>query len=365
VTRILSTTRRQKKNIQEEEELGHHIPHVLLNKATKLVHVQHRDELGRFGQLYKRTAFNDLSEEYEPVKESVSLLLGQFFAPQLKSIVERDMKASLAGRILDAGIRESFIHPYQVFLLGSIIIDKFYDSFREWYGADLCGVAETCLEAAWLLTSIFHDRAKKVSILKRALEVEIGEFGTKIPDEDAYLSLLSSFYNHISAGNTAGSWTAASQANQALVDIFRDYSDRWNHGVKGAVLMLRSLCKEPTIVLPRDVMSAFSIAVHDEEVWDALLTGGFFPLQTDSFPLACLLLQLDAVQEWGRQRVVNSETHLIGMSIKGSSVICDVSFESLKSLRDKDAECDKACRCVLSDGLNISLNMNIRKRLNK
>ena len=145
----------------------------------------------------------------------------------------------------------------------------------------------------------------------------------------------------------------------------RDHSEIWNHGVKGSVLILRSICGNPANVMPRDVISAFAIAVHDKEIWDALATGGFFPLRMDLFPLSCLLLELDAIQEWGRQKVVSGETRLVGISIDEESVTCDVAFESLKTIKDKDAECNKARQCVISRALTISLNMNIRKRLNR
>lgn len=365
VVRTLSTTLKQKRTIDREEELFHHIPDVLIKKVSNLKNVRHKEELKRFARDYKDKSFKEMTEEYELVKVSISNLIGEFFTDSLPSVIERDMKASLAGQILENSVREGFIHPFQVFLLGSIIIDRFYNKFSQWYDEGLCASNETSIEAAWLLTAIFHDRAKKVNILRKILELEIGEFGNKIPDEDAYIGLLSSFYNHRLNNNPSSTWNAAAPRNSTLESILLEFSEKWNHGVKSSVLMLRNIHANPAEVSPRDIVSAFAIAVHDKELWDRLIADGIFPLRMDLFPLACLLVQLDAIQEWGRHAVVDTETRLVNILINGESVTCEVAFESPKALENKINECNKAQQCVLSQNLEISLDLRIKARLSR
>ena len=129
--------------------------------------------------------------------------------------------------------------------------------------------------------------------------------------------------------------------------------------------MLKKLCCTPENVTPRDVIAGFAIAIHDKEIWKAMQASGFLPLRMDQFPLACLLLQLDAGQEWGRHRIVDTETRLVGIVIEDQSVTIEMAFESLKALQDKDAECNQALDCVDSRHLEISLDLRIKKRLNK
>lgn len=365
MAKILPTTLKQKRTINKEEELFHHIPDVLIKKISNLSSVRHKEELRRFARNYKDKSFKEITEEYELVKISISNLIGQFFSDSLSNTIERDMRASLAGQILEKSVRESFIHPFQVFLLGSIIIDRFYNEFRQWYGEDLCISNETSIEAAWLLTAIFHDRAKKVNILRKILELEIGEFGNKIPNEDAYIGLLSSFYRHRSNRNPSGTWNTNAPRDSAFERALLEFSEKWNHGVKSSVLMLRNIHGNPAEVSPRDIVSAFAIAVHDQELWDRLIADGIFPLRMDLFPLACLLLQLDAIQEWGRHAVVDTEARLVDILISAESVTCEVAFESPRALGDKIKECNKAQKCVLSQNLQISLDLRIKARLSR
>ena len=341
----------------------HAEPAPLGPRFSRLANVRHRDELKRFARNYKKKSFRNLREEYEYVERSISNLLDMFLPNTLVDVIERDMKSSLAAGILEENIRESFIHPFQLFLLGSVVIDKFYQSFQQWYDSTLCTSNATCLESAWLLATVFHDRSKKVNVLREALELEIGEFGNKLPDEDVYLGLISSFYEYKSTGNPLNTWNVNAPKNPTLESVLIDYSERWAHGAKGSALMLRLVCKDPRNVTPRDIASAFAIAVHDDELWDELGTTGIFPLNMDLFPLACLLLSLDAIQEWGRRQTVSEETRLVDFSVTQQSVICEVAFESGVTLNDKLEEYRKAKQCIRSPSLDIISDLKIRARL--
>jgi hypothetical protein len=127
--------------------------------------------------------------------------------------------------------------------------------------------------------------------------------------------------------------------------------------------MLRLISNNPENVTPRDVASAFAVSVHHHDVWDDLRTIGIFPLDMNKFPLACLLLQLDAVQEWGRRQIVSTETRLVGFSVTDRSVNFELVFESGATLGDKYEECQNAKKCIRSSSLDIYSDMNVRTRL--
>jgi len=359
--RMLRTTSVQQKRIEREERLGHHIPSIVVNKAARLINVRHRDELKRFAKEYQNKSFKNIEEEYVCVQGSISNLITQFFGfSPLTNAIERSLRACLAAGRIEKNCREHFIHPFQIFLLGSIIIDKFYSDFQRWYDDELAVSNDSCLESAWLLAAIFHDRGKGINILRTILEPDIGQYGNKLPNEDVYLGFLSSFYNHRSNGNAVRTWTTQVQQNSALRDVLVSCSERWAHGVKSSLLMLKDICNNPRTASPRDIAAAFAIAVHDRELWSSLRSINVFPIQMDMFPLSCLLLYLDAIQEWGRTELSDEEVHLVSMSFLDNSVTCEVAYENSNHAAKKLAECNETSLCWISPTLELSLAIKIR-----
>ena len=363
MAQISTVTKKQRTALNSEIIKGHHIPNVLISKILKLQNVRYRNELQHFATEYKKARFRDIADEYDLVKDLINTLFGTYLSPAISRIIEREMRASLAGQALDTAVRETFIHPFQVFLVGTIVIDRYYDQFRNWYGDALNLNPASSIEASWLLAAILHDGAKPRNTMRKELERTFGNVVVQIPNENEYVRLIGSFYRFRSAGNDANNWTAQAPNDINLEAIMNDSSSRWSHGVKGAVIMMSNVCGSPTAVTQRDVIAGFSIVFHDKDVWVPMQTGHYFPLRMDLFPLACLLLQLDAAQEWGRNRIVDTETKLVGITIRGRIVTIEVAFESIKALQKKDSECDSAVECVDSSHLQIALDLRIRKKL--
>ena len=289
-------TKKQIVAINREIQLGHHIPDILVNEISKLESVQYKEELREFANAYIRKHFIDIAEEYELVKDTINKLLERFLPQNVSEVIEREMRATLAGQILDTKVREAFIHPFQVFLVGSIVIDNFYEDFKHWYSETLCADVKSCIESSWLLASILHDAGKISNIIKRTYEYDIGQPGTKIKYEDDYIGLISSFHKLRIQENDASAWNPECERDNRLEQIMQQSSDRWGHGVKSAVLMLKNISGSPANVNQRDVVAGFSIMVHDKDVWPQLHQGNYLPLRMDLFPLSCLLLQLDAAK---------------------------------------------------------------------
>jgi hypothetical protein len=356
----LPTTRDQRKAIEKQKKKNQHIPRILIDEASNLSNVTHREELQRFADGYRDPEFENLDKECNEVQASIHRLHEQFFPISLSDILDRGLKANRAACLMEKDYREHFIHPFQLFLLGSVIMDRFYDKFQLWYDKDLCTHNETCLEASWLLTTIFHDRWKDIDILQTTVGLETGSPKGEIPNESEYLRLLSSFYNHRSAGNSVSTWNIYTSEHSAISNILSNYSERWSHGVKSSVLMMRNICRKPEDVSPRDVSSAFAIAVHDNELWDDLLAAGIFPLRIDLFPVACLLLYLDTIHEWGREQMVGTDICLVGLLPTDESVTFEVAFESPHAATRKLKECERAQQCLLSPDLGLFLSIKVR-----
>jgi hypothetical protein len=359
--KVLRATSVQQECIEKEKRLGHHIPSIVVNKAARLVNVRHREELRRFAKEYRNKSFKDIEEEYTCVERSISNLIAQFFGTsQLTSAIKRSMRACLAAGRLEENYREHFIHPFQIFILGSIVIDKFYPDFQRWYDEELATSDDASLESAWFLAAIFHDRGKEINILRSILEPDIGPYGDRLPNEEVYLGFLSSFYEHISGGDAVRTWTGRAPQNSALKDVLASSSKKWAHGVKSSLLMLNEICNDPSSASPRDVAAAFAIAVHDRELWDGLRSVNAFPIRVDMFPLSCLLLYLDAIQEWGRVKLSDEEVHLVSISFTSDSFTCEVAFDNSNHAKRKLVECNETSQCWVSTDLELSLAIKVR-----
>ena len=204
--RIYDVTKKGRDRLEREESLNHHIPDALINKLANLRNVCYVGLLNEFVNEYKDLNFKELEEEYEVIKNTICRSMHYTFSDPFTQIVENQMKAALAETNFVGVVREKFIHPFQNFLLGIIIIDHFYEEFRNWFSIELCQSRQTCVEASWLLASIFHDRLKPLRELKGLVEFEEGELTIIIPNEQMYIQEIASLYHHLKSGGSLENW---------------------------------------------------------------------------------------------------------------------------------------------------------------
>ncbi len=343
---ILKAKVAQRGTIQREVSLGHHLPDVLITKVSELQHVFCRDILDNYARKYEDSSFQTLEDEYEFIRKWICDLLDVSFSNPLVEEIQNSMNASLAVSNLNKSYRNNFIHPFQVFLLGLTIFDHFHRDFQNWYSAQLCESNETSFESAWLLATIFHDRAKDVIALQNVISIETGASPKAIPGNNSFIGYISSAYQHLISGNPLGGWVKSSRKNALFSSILKKYSKQWNHGVTGSVLMLRHIQRRLGKINPRDAAAALSIAVHDKDLHDELLNTGIFPLQISRFPLPCLLLYCDTIEEWARSRFYSPDVRLVDLSISNQNIHCEVSFSQYREARNKLIECEKIQRCI-------------------
>ena len=101
--------------------------------------------------------------------------------------------------------RDHFIHSFQDFLTGIMIIDRYYDHYVRLYSNELNEAIGTSLECAWLLTAIFHDRYKGLLKIIESLGGQL-EPPERKPEYNIYANNLASIYQHIRDGKPLGSW---------------------------------------------------------------------------------------------------------------------------------------------------------------
>lgn len=365
--RPLRTTRVQEQSIGQELSLDHHIPNILIDRVVGLKNVLHKDILNEFCENYRHRKFRRIEDEYLLINEVIGKLLDASFTQQLREVVKRSMHLSLVAPYFEESIREQFIHSFQVFLLGTVIVDNFFKNFQRWYSKYLCRSPKTCLESSWLLTTIFHDHAKNIDALKKILEIEMGSYSDIISDEPVYISKISSAFAHLASKKPLEQWPSKT-TNDSFARILSDYSSRWNHGVKGSTVMLRHINNAIRRISPRDIAAALGIAVHDKELHDCLLRGNFFPLDIQLFPIACLLIYCDTIEEWGRLRlgipteiteVPTEITRLVTFRIDKNNVYCEVCFDSDREALNKLTEIRGIRRCITASPLTLDFGVRV------
>jgi hypothetical protein len=223
------------------------------------------------------------------------------------------------------GYRDHFIHQYQVFLLGTVIIDglnkiskkKGTRTFSQVYHKSLnISVEDTeVADAAWLITSTFHDIAYTIQRGDDLFNMFFDKFmglGEKVVDrieldkiisDHHYAKLidqLSDFYCCLKKGKSQWVYNPSDTSTISVDDNFRtallrsllEYRD---HGVLGALILLHqsdaSRKEYSSVIYP----SALAISLHKD-----LLFEMHDDIVFERNPLAFLLRYCDLVQEWGR-----------------------------------------------------------------
>jgi len=126
----------------------------LLDGLTNLKTIAYSRELQDFEHKYRKAKSFD--DEYQICLDTLTRLWRKY-RKERGAIALRAFKDFEPLLLEIPGYRDHMIHPFQVFLLGSIIIDNYYHEFQEAYAHKLSTAPSSSLDFAWLLCSSFHD----------------------------------------------------------------------------------------------------------------------------------------------------------------------------------------------------------------
>jgi hypothetical protein len=183
---------------------------------------------------------------------------------------------------------------------------------------------------------------------------------TDIPEKDLYINTLSSLHAHLSSGNPLETWRPNGGTN-ALSEVLSKYADADNHGVKSSFSLLKQLQKAfgENAFNPCYVEAALGIAVHDRPLHGHLLKSRVFPMNIVQFPLPCLLLYCDAMEEWGRKQEYDPEVRLVDLKIQDNMVCCDVAFDRNYKARGKISEITDIMKCIQSPNISFAFSPRV------
>jgi len=271
---------------------------VLVNLAT-----EYRDECRDDPEIALQTIQSlwksQLNKDYPPIQKYFELVL-----------------------LLDPYYRDHFLHQFQVFLLGALIIDKLYSTDPVRSFEKLCGCK---LEFAWLATSTYHDfnyaiqelETWMTSFFRQTLHVRrykndpfiflLDVERTMVRNE--FLHKIEGLFEAIGCGDVD---------DHILRFILGRLALNKNHAALGALTFLNIFKGKGTLTPLAANHAAASILLHDRPNWQcfcgktapancqkwerAFSKKKLLPqLQFNNMPLAFLLAFCDNVQEWGRE----------------------------------------------------------------
>lgn len=361
--KISRVTEKELGIISKENVQSSHIPSLLIERVNGLEHLSFREILGHMATEYASCRFTDIEEEYVIIRNYILQIAGNIQGLDITPLVEKSMDNARAVPVIDKAIREQFIHPFQVFLLGSIIIDKYYESFLEWFYPDP-NTADGSLEESWIFTSLFHDRMKTILSLLHRVESEIPLGVTKYPKQALYIQKMSSMFLQMSRGDSCLSWTDQPLGNEQLTQVLENHSQKQNHGVLSAMNLLYSVERgAPTLWnsgrMANIVNACLSMALHDKELRRDLTSGGIFPMDMANFPLECLLIYCDTIHEWSRDIEQGVDVKLTELRLEKNCVYCEVSFDNKTRASAKSDECFDTQSCFGTTPLKLDFGIRI------
>lgn len=248
------------------------ISFVLIDKQSKLKRINYRKILKELSLNYRQKANDDYAIAAEYTGKLWKNYLGMEYPDihrRIESILQRNEK-----------YREHFVHQFQVFLIGTYIIDMLYDEV----GAKFFKKYECKIEIAWLAAATFHDFNYGLQNFDEWLEVFF-EDTLRIRDgqtkenlnilnldaamiREALYDKIVMIVDHLSDGSEKPSKS----------DLFKFFYEKMvrdrNHGVLSAVSLLKIYDenKGPNLkISEKGILEAVvAIGCHDEDIWESI-----------------------------------------------------------------------------------------------
>jgi hypothetical protein len=339
-------TQAENEAIQRQKASGWVIPRVLVQRLNNVTNLEYSNQLHQFASSYFGTPTPiRLSTQYKIASQCIesifrSLDLNVCCEPLL---ISKDLQ-KMARRKGES--RDHFLHEFQTFLIGALILDGYTRSPSSPF--ILCGRYRR-LDIPWLIASIFHDFGFDLANLESCVNIPAGELKYEPKGNVRFSALLNSLYDFQKNTDNLDNWNpdsyivGSSDLERILFSAALEKSSsktgerlRANHGALSAhniaCLAERVSAQRPNLA-PIFISSALSASLHDKNLWPELFSGSILPLDASRFPLLYLLVLCDTLAEAGRPRTAKIEREdavLASFSIQGNIVRSSVWFPKLE-----------------------------------
>ena len=260
--------------------------------------------------------------------------------------------------LLNRRYRDHFVHQFQVFLLGALIIDRLYDT------EPVVAFNRQCdckLERAWLAASTYHDFNYMIQdfeswmsgFLRQTLHVTKEkadpwplEFDVeKVVVRDEFLRKMDGLFKAIGCEKTDDC--------ELRFILGRVAADK-DHAAIGALTFLNKFKGHGRLKALAANHAAASILLHEEKNWQCFCGETTLPgyrnwereflgrkrlpqLRFDTLPLAFLLAFCDNVQEWGRigRDYASAEARLEQIEVDDQKILVGISLADAPACKRK------------------------------
>jgi hypothetical protein len=344
ISQVHRATRRQRQEVARYQTSGRILPEVLVSKVERIRSVAYSENLRRFSGKYSHTPKTvTLNVQYDLALRCVEGILRQYnlqdWCRHLDISMGLDKMARLKGEL-----RDHFLHQFQTFLMGSIILNEANSHKTNMPSFRLSNTHQE-LDLPWLITSIFHDYGYGIAHIESCVDPGICGYRIETRNNSRYSAMLNSFFDCARNGKDIDTWNPDSYAFEnadlegALFNAALDRTTghrrerkRPNHGVLSAHKILsmgEPIIEQEPDLRPILLSSALSVAIHDKDLWAELFSKSVLPFDATRFPLSYLLTLCDTLAEAGRPRTENTshqDDALLDFSIDGHNLDCQIWF---------------------------------------
>lgn len=288
----------------------------------------------------------------------------------------------------DIKCTDHVFHSARVFIIGCIIIDRFYDKFVA-YHKEILGVDKVNIEYIWLLASLFHDigrikqdgyRIYLVDPKKddSGLREALGEQLSKSWQDDVYKNALANLVELIKqcgkkkknrerpfVGNALGG-----AIDPKIANIFKEhYNKLKSHGVIScfelSADLLRKIEAAPVrrskaFLLYHLFPAALAIAFHDWKIWKELSDIKIFPINIKDYPFATLLIYIDTWDDYKRGQ--DEKITIEKFEINSKEVTVYLTWHEQKEYLKEKLKYDSFERNVLFSEIRLKIEVSNKKK---
>ncbi len=307
--------------------------------------------------------------------------------------------------MLDMDYRDHFLHQFQVFLLGTLIIDGIFDKYFKCYKVCHHELTKKCVFESWLMASTFHDFAYPLErysnyndeIFKLILNTKKSPTITgfeKITTEKyvlEYLDQIDSLLKCYTSERVNWQCKSPHTTNEELRRfLLNKIVHEKNHGVLSGLSLLIKSEKESideNIVSCKLYPAALAISIHDEGIWQPLRgkkpswRGGAKVTWEEEFrkieymnhldfsmqPLSFMLIYCDTAQEFGRPKYhkikddSKSKVQFEGIVVDKEKIQIIISVETTKEYEKKKRELNDTIDFLKCSDIEFSYRLENRE----
>jgi len=287
----------------------------------------------------------------------------------------------------DIKCKDHVFHSIRVFLMGCVIIDRFYDKFLSYY-KEILGTDRIIIEYIWLLASLFHDIGRikqeghKIFLSdpkKENPEIEEGieEEMRKRWKEEQYKISLANVVELIKQSCKRKSlrdlpftgYALGGKIDLKIANILTEsYNKRKSHGIiscfelSADILrkMEASNFKSKTFLLYHLFPAVVAMALHDWKIWEELSEAKIFPINIKNFPLTSLLIYIDTWDDYKRDG--EEKISIDKLTMDDNQVTVYLTWYKNSEYLDEKLKYDSFERNVLFGDFKFKIEVSNKKR---